>query len=90
MWQNKREGSETKLSWTRVGYAQPRKANQKLCNLCNLETLLILRGSSDQINKRDELGGYCPHKRKFLLQNINSEKQNRKNEVNLQKQAQQN
>ena len=78
MWKNKRGDKITELNWTRVGYAQARKANQSLCNLCNLETLFIMRGSPDQINKRDEMGGYCPHKRKFLLKNIASEIKRRK------------
>ena len=45
MWEEKEKNIVTKLNWSKVAFAKSRNANQKNCNLCNKETLLILRGA---------------------------------------------
>ena len=45
MWKEKEEQIVTTLNWSKIAYAKARSANQKSCNLCNKETLLILRGA---------------------------------------------
>ena len=54
--------------------ARARGPNNKRCNLCDTETLFILNKPKNSVNTRLELGGYCPHKRKHILANINSNK----------------
>ena len=74
MWEEKERGEESKLSWEGIKTAKPRKANQGSCNLCNLETIHIMRRSAISLNSREELGGYCPHRRVHLLENIEENK----------------
>ena len=61
MWEEKERGEELKLLWGKVKMARPRRPNQKSCNLCNQETLAIMRREATSIHIREELGGYCPH-----------------------------
>ena len=69
MWEEKDRGEQTDLIWSRMAMARARGANQKNCNLCSKETLLLMNRGPKSLNKNEELGGYCPHKRKFLLCN---------------------
>ena len=78
MWKEKEVGEVSKLTWEKLRKAVPRKANQKSCNLCNYKTLEIMRRGSLSLNSREELGGYCPHRRGFLLENISENKNNLK------------
>ena len=78
IWDEREKGGKSNLEWSKLKSIKPRKANQKSCNLCNQETLAIMHRSSISINTREELGGYCPHRRVHLLQNINENKQNLK------------
>ena len=70
MWNEKDSGEQTKLSWEKLRKAKARQPNQKSCNLCNYETMEIMRRGKLSINSREKLGGYCPHRRGHLLQNI--------------------
>ena len=67
VWRMKDEGIKYKLNWTKLANAQPRKANQKICNLCCKEALLIMKKDSKSINSRRELGDTCLHRRKYLI-----------------------
>ena len=49
--------------------------NQSRCNLCCKETLLLMDRGSLSLNKREEMGGYCPHKRAHLICAIKSNKE---------------
>ena len=70
MWEEKDRGEQSVLKWSKLAYAQARKPNQKNCNLCSKETLLLMDRSKNSLNKKEELGGYCPHRRKHLICNI--------------------
>ena len=59
-----------KLHGKKIRKAPARKPNQKSCNLCNYETMEIIRRGDLSFNSREELGGYCPHCRAHLLENI--------------------
>ena len=37
-----------------------------------------MRGSPDQINNRDDVQGYCTHKRQFIFKSLKGEKQRKK------------
>merc|ERR1712055_635047 len=72
MWKEKRAGNIPELKWEVVGSARVRKANNTRCNLCSKETWFIMNRDPKSINSRLELGGYCPHRRKYLLNHIDS------------------
>ena len=73
MWEEKEENKFIpKLKWKVIGKAKIRQANDKRCNLCSKETLFIMKRNSKSINSRMELGGYCPHRRVYLLDHIKS------------------
>ena len=74
MWIEKDSNIISKLSWEKIAYAKERGANQKYCNICNKETLSIMREGNDLLNERNELGGYCAHRGKYLIKNIPSNK----------------
>ena len=78
VWDDRRKGIFLDLTWEKVTRAKPRGANQKRCNLCDTEALHILHKEKDSVNTRKELGGYCPHKWKFILNNINENKETKK------------
>ena len=70
MWKEKDRGEVSELKWSRLAMAKARIPNQSNCNLCSKETLLLMERSSNSLNKNEELGGYCPHRRRHLLCNI--------------------
>ena len=70
MWKEAEEGTKTELKWTRLKRARARGPNSKSCKLCNLETIYLMDRAKISINSRDELGGYCPHRRKHIIENI--------------------
>ena len=70
MIEEREKGNKWEEKWERLMAARPRKANKKNCNICSKETLLLQRRSKTNINSREEIGGYCPHRRKWLLANI--------------------
>ena len=58
-----------------------KEPNQWLCNVCNKETLFLMKRNSKSVNNREEFGGYCAHKHEWLLQNIKAAKlENKKKE----------
>ena len=78
MWKEKERGEVTELTWEKMRRAPARKPNQKSCNLCNFETMEIMRRGTLSLNSREELGGYCPHRRGYLLENIGVNKEDLK------------
>ena len=83
VWKDRREGIVRTLQWEKVAMARARGPNNKRCNLCDTETLFILNKPKISVNSRLELGGYCPHKRKHILANINSNKAVKKEEKRI-------
>ena len=63
------------MKWEPLARAKPRGPNQTRCNLCSKEIILLMSRSSISLNHRDELGGYCPHKRVHLLNAIQYNKE---------------
>ena len=78
IWEEKEKGIKTELEWSKIKKVKPRGANQKSCALCNTETHEIMKRSEISINDREELGGYCPHRRAHLIINIQENKENLK------------
>ena len=52
MWEEKDRGEKTKLVWSKLAIARPIKPNQKACNLCSKETILLMSRSKNSLNKR--------------------------------------
>ena len=77
IWVEKDRGEETDLVWSRMAMARPRSANKKNCNLCSKETLLLMCRSSNSLNKKEELGGYCPQQKKVSNMQYKSPKEPR-------------
>ena len=73
------------LHWEKLASAKARGPNQRLCNLCNRETLLLMKRNSLCVNDWEEIGGYCAHRRGWLLQNIKEEKVERERKKVLEK-----
>ena len=80
IWEEKAKGIESILEWSKIKRVKARGANQKSCALCNTETHEIMMRSKLSINDREELGGYCPHRRAHLIVNIQENKENLKEE----------
>ena len=85
---DKEEGRILSHSWERIAYARARAPNNKMCNLCSKETLLLMRRDSNSINKKEELGGYCPHRRGHLIFNIKSNLNVRKQQARYKRRKQ--
>ena len=47
--------------------------------------MLLQKRSILNINSREEIGGYCPHRRKWLLSNIEVVKAERRKEIKKKK-----
>ena len=69
---------QRELRWEKLSSAKARGANQRLCNVCNKETMFLMKRDVLNINSREEIGGYCPHRRGWILKNIKFEKIARK------------
>ena len=61
--------------------SETKKSKPKNCNICSKETLLLQRRSKTNINSREEIGGYCPHRRKWLLANIEEVRKEKRKEI---------
>ena len=70
MWEEAEKGVETELKWTRLKRARARGPNGRTCKLCNMETMFLMDRPKHSINSREELGGYCPHRRRHVIENI--------------------
>ena len=66
------------LKWEKLARGTARRPNQRFCNVCNKETMYLMKRDILNVNSREEIGGYCPHRRGWLLKNIKSEKVSRK------------
>ena len=75
IWELKEANEPINIRWSKLAYAKPVSPMQKICNLCCKEAHFIMKRDNKSINKREEMGGYCPHRRKNLLINskINKE-----------------
>ena len=64
--------NEINIKWSILKKCAKYKPGSKKCDLCLSEKLEILRCSSDinVLNRRTELMAKCPHRRKFLLENV--------------------
>ena len=74
-------GDNLYLSLTRIG-------NDKAITGTSWEASFIMFNDSKSINKRDELGGYCPHRRTHLLSHISSNKEVLKEKAKQKKEKQ--
>ena len=82
----KGEQQANKHKVVKASICKSQKPNDKTCNLCCKEAFFIMNRDSKSVNKREELGGHCPHRRKHLLINskINKERlKASKNNINL-------
>ena len=68
-WQLKRLGRPYSIRWSIVARATPYKPGSGRCNLCLAEKTTISLHLNDRrsLNKRSEMLGKCPHRRKWLL-----------------------
>ena len=64
--------NEINIKWSILKKCAKYKPGSKKCDLCLSEKLEILRCSYDinVLNRRTELMAKCPHRRKFLLENV--------------------
>ena len=67
IWNLVDNGTEFKLSWSRIAAAPTYKPSTGRCNLCNLEKTLILFSREELLNSRNEILNKCRHRNKFLL-----------------------
>ena len=68
-WQLKRLGRPYSIRWSIVARATPYRPGSGRCNLCLAEktTISLHLGDRRSLNKRSEMLGKCPHRRKWLL-----------------------
>jgi hypothetical protein len=71
VWSLKNQGIPYAISWRIINKVYC-NANQKMCNLCLSEKLLIIESLNDQemLNKRTEFINKCRHINKFMLKNL--------------------
>ena len=77
LWTLKDFGVIHKTEWTILDKAKPCSPAARKCELCLTEKYHILLEKSRLLNKRSEIFGTCPHRRKYLLQN--SDRSNEEN-----------
>ena len=75
IWEMKENNEVINIKWRKLSYAKPRKPMNKICNLCNKEAWFIMNTNNKSINKREEMGGHCPHRKKHFLTNSRLNKQ---------------
>ena len=78
VWELKDSNENVNIKWSKVAYAKPCRPMDKSCNLCSKEAYYIMKKDEKSINKREEMGGYCPHRRRHLLINSKQNKENMK------------
>ena len=68
-WQLRRLGKPYSIRWSIVARATPYRPGGGRCNLCLAEKTTISLHLEDRrsLNKRSEMLGKCPHRRKWLL-----------------------
>ena len=69
LWKLKDAGVIHKTEWTILDKAKPCLPATRKCDLCLTEKYHILLEKSRLLNKRSEIFGTCPHRKKHLLQN---------------------
>ena len=69
IWELKENGEVINMQWKKLANAKPCKPMNNNCNLCSKEAWYIMNRNYLSINKREEMGGYCPHRRQHLLIN---------------------
>ena len=77
LWTLKDAGVIHKTEWTILDKAKPCSPATRKCDLCLTEKYHILLGKSRLLNRRSEIFGTCPHRKKHLLQN--SDRSNEEN-----------
>ena len=74
IWKQKLKNTDEdrfEIKWDIIKKCKRYVPGAKKCDLCLTEKLSILREtSSNSLNKRSELIAKCPHRRKFILENI--------------------
>ena len=71
IWELKKKGSEYSVKWKIIDRAQTFSPVTGICNLCTKEKFyIIFKPELSSLNKRNELGTFCRHKRKHQLGNI--------------------
>ena len=70
IWKLKDSHTEYKLTWSIIDCARPYQPGKRTCNLCLSEKFHILTGSH-LINRKTELLNKCPHRRIYLVCNVN-------------------
>ena len=77
LWTLKDAGVIHKTEWAILDKAKPCSPAAGKCDRCLAEKYYILLEKSRLLNKRSEISGTCPHRRKHLLQN--SDRHNEEN-----------
>ena len=72
IWKLKESKTDHTVRWKILEKAQPNSLTIGKCNLCTTEKAYIAY-THPSLNKRRELFSTCPHRRKHLLSNLNSE-----------------
>ena len=70
-WDQKEKGITPTIKWQIVKNCRKYMCGGKRCDVCLTEKLMILKNSNPSIiNKKSELMGKCPHKRKWKLRQV--------------------
>ena len=72
VWKLKDRNVPHEIKWKLIDKAQPFSPVSGICALCTVEKYYIMfKPELAEINKRDEINNYCPHKISALLENTN-------------------
>ncbi len=75
VWKLKDQQKMYKIEWNILSDARPYSNKTKICQLCNLENVFIIRRPElGTLNKRNELASTCRHRAPFLFRNFKIER----------------
>ena len=71
IWDNKL-GPTPNIKWEFLKKCSPTTPGRRICDLCTSEKLCIIANTQNpkMLNKRTDIGNKCPHKRKWMLEDL--------------------
>ena len=73
VWKCKEKGETPSIKWSIIKKCRKYRCGTRVCDICLSEKLYILTAKQPLINKRSELMGRCPHRRKWRLQQVSTQ-----------------
>ena len=85
VWDMKQQGKKEDIRWKILKKCKKYKCGSKMCDICLSEKAEIIRkkkSGMSSLNIRSELMASCRHRKKFMLNNLNKNKNNKSKKEN--------